>query len=197
MKRVIAFVAAIVVVSSAIQAQAAPPVTKATGPTGDALATKDLQSELATADDLYNSRRWDEAIAAYRAIMAKAPALTVALLQIASAYRYKGDYDRAILAYTDLLRINSENDDALIGLGFANLEKGDLPAAERALTKAAAGRRPTREVFYNLGELKLLRGNLVYAATWYEKAANLDPSWEKAIVKLAVVRNASVHNNSR
>ena len=196
MKRVVAFVAA-VVVSSAIQAPAATPGSKATGATGDALTAKDLQSELATADDLYNSRRWDEAIAAYRAIVSKAPALTVALLQIASAYRYKGDYDRAILAYTELLRINSDNDDALIGIGFANLEKGDLPAAERALTKAAAGRRPTREVFYNLGELKLLRGQLIDAATWYEKASNLDPSWEKAIVKLALVRSASVHNTSR
>ena len=193
MKRIIAFVAA-VVVSGAVRASAAPPSAK---PPIGALAAKDLQSELATADDLYNSRRWDESIAAYRAIVAKAPALTVALLQIAAACRHKGDYDRAILAYAELLRIDSDNDDAKIGIGFTNLEKGDLRAAEQALTKAAAGRRPTREVFYNLGELKLLQGQLDDAATWYEKASNLDPAWEKPIAKLALVRNASAHNNSR
>src|SRR6266851_1197098 len=108
MKRIVAFVAA-VVVSGAVHASAGPLNAKATV---DALAAKDLQSELATADDLFNSRRWDESIAAYRAIVAKAPSLTVALLQIAAAYRHKGDYDRAILAYAELLRIDRDNDDA-------------------------------------------------------------------------------------
>lgn len=193
MKKLVAFVAA-VVVSGAVHASAGPLSPK---PTADSVAAKDVQTLLVVADDLYNNHRWDESIAVYRAVVERAPAVTVALLQIAAAYRHKGDYDHAILTYTELLKIDSENDEAQIGLGFANLEKGDLPAAERALTKAAAGRRPTREVFYNLGELKLVRGQLDEAAAWFEKASNLDPSWEKAIVKLALVRSASVHNTSR
>src|SRR5262245_9751794 len=60
------------------------------------LAAKDLQAELASADALYNAQKWDESIAAYRAIMAKAPALSAINLQIAAAYRNKKDYDSAI-----------------------------------------------------------------------------------------------------
>src|SRR6185295_9948871 len=39
-------------------------------------AAKDLQADLQNADSLYNAQKYDESIAAYRAIMAKAPALS-------------------------------------------------------------------------------------------------------------------------
>ena len=70
-------------------------------PTGGALgglAAKDLQTDLAAADQLYNAQKWDDAIAAYRAIMTKAPSLSVINLQLAAAYRNKKDYDSALTA---------------------------------------------------------------------------------------------------
>ena len=160
------------------------------GPTGalGGLAAKDLQADLAAADQLYNAQKWDESIAAYRAIMAKAPALSVINLQIAAAYRNKKEYDNAIAAYNDLLKVDPNNDKAIVGLGMTNLEKGDLKAAEDTLTKAAPRPKPTREVFYNLGEVKFAKGQTDEAASWYQKAADLDPSWGKPIFKLALVQ---------
>ena len=159
-------------------------------PTGalNGLAAKDLQAELATADGLYNQQKWDEAIAAYRGIMSKAPSLSVINLQIAAAYRNKKDYDSAIAAYNDLLKIDPANDKAIIGIGMTNLEKGDLKAAEDTLSKAAQGPKPTREVFYNLGEVKFAKGSTDEAAQWYQKAAEMDPSWGKPLFKLALVQ---------
>ena len=95
---------------------------------------------------LYNAQKWDEAIAAYRAIMTKAPSLSVINLQIAAAYRNKKDYDSAIAAYNELLKIDPNNDKAKIGIGMTNLEKGDLDAAEETLTacRGAARRRRAR-----------------------------------------------------
>src|SRR6185436_19007266 len=124
------------------------------GPTSalGSTAAKDLQADLQNADTLYNAQQYDESIAAYRAIMAKAPALSVINLQIAAAYRNKKEYDNAIAAYNDLLKVDPNNDKAIVGLGMTNLEKGDLKAAEDTLTKAAANPKATREVFYNLGE---------------------------------------------
>ena len=152
-----------------------------------ALAAKDLQTDLAVADQLYNTQKWDEAVAAYRAILAKAPSLNVINLQIAAAYRNKKDYDAAIGAYNDLLKVDSANDKAIIGIGMTNLEKGDLKAAEDTLTRAAEGPKPTREVFYNLGEVKFAKGATDEAATWYQKAIDSDPSWGKPIFKLGLV----------
>lgn len=152
------------------------------------IAPKDLQQELLAADALYNAQQWDQAIAAYRAILAKTPALTVINLQIASAYRNKRDYDNAIAAYNDLLKSDPNNDKARIGIGMTNLEKGDLGAAEATLTQAAQGANPTREVFYNLGEVKFAKGETDEAARWYEKAVALDPNWGKPLLKLALVQ---------
>jgi len=152
------------------------------------IAPKDLQQELLAADSLYNAQQWDQAIAAYRAILERTPALSVINLQIASAYRNKRDFDRAIAAYGDLLRTDPNNDKAKIGIGMTNLEKGDYDAAEATLAQAAEGQNPTREVFYNLGEVKFAKGQADEAARWYEKAAALDPSWAKPLLKLALVQ---------
>ena len=160
------------------------------GPTSalGSIAAKDLQADLANADLLYNQQKYDESIAAYRQILAKAPALSVINLQIAAAYRNKKEYDNAIAAYNDLLKVDSANDKAIVGLGMTNLEKGDLKAAEDTLTRAAEGAKPTREVFYNLGEVKFSKGDTADAAKWYQKASDLDPSWGKPIFKLALVQ---------
>ena len=120
--------------------------------------------------------------------MAKAPALSVINLQIAAAYRNKKEYDNAIAAYNDLLKADPNNDKAIVGIGMTNLEKGDLKAAEDTLTKAAQGPKPTREVFYNLGEVKFAKGQTDEAAAWYQKAVDLDPTWGKPLFKLALVQ---------
>jgi predicted TPR repeat methyltransferase len=162
----------------------------AAGPTSalGSAAAKDLQADLQAADLLYNSGKYDESIAAYRQIMAKAPALSVINLQIAAAYRNKKEYDNAIAAYNDLLKVDPNSDKAIVGIGMTNLEKGDLKAAEETLTKAAQGPKPTREVFYNLGEVKFAKGQTDEAAVWYQKAVDLDPTWGKPIFKLALVQ---------
>ena len=152
------------------------------------MAAKDLQADLAGADALYNAQKYDEAIVSYRAIMAKAPALSVINLQIAAAYRNKKDYDNALAAYNDLLKVDPNNDKAIVGIGMTNLEKGDIKAAEDTLTRAAQGAKPTREVFYDLGEVKFSKGLTDEAASWYQKAADLDPSWGKPLFKLGLVQ---------
>jgi Flp pilus assembly protein TadD len=171
-----------------------PPLTftlkkGAAGPAGalGGAAAKEIQGELAAAEADYNAGKYDDAITKYRAILAKAPALSVINLQIAAAYRNKKDYDSAIAAYNEVLKADPNNDKAKIGIGMTNMEKGDLAAAEETLQKAAESPSPTREVFYNLGEVKFARGQAEDAAKAFQKAADMDPSWGKPLFKLALV----------
>lgn len=153
-------------------------------------AAKDLQAELAAADVDYNGGKYDEAIEKYKAILAKAPSLSVLQLQIAAAYRNKKDYDAALAAYNELLKVSPNNEAAVVGIGMTYLEKGDLVAAEKALTEAAALPTAGREVFYNLGEVMFAKGapeDIAKAAEWYQKAVTSDPSWGKPLFKLALV----------
>jgi len=172
-----------------------PPVTFTLKKGGSAAPTsalggasaKDIQADLAAAEQAYNAQQWDDAITKYRAIMAKSPALNVINLQIAAAYRNKKDFDGAIAAYNELLKTDPTNDRAIVGIGMTNMEKGDLAAADATLSKAASGPAATREVFYNLGEVKFAKGQADEAATWYQKAADKDASWGKPLLKLALV----------
>jgi Flp pilus assembly protein TadD len=159
-------------------------------------APKDLQTALASADALYNSKQWDQAIAAYNAILQKSPSLSVINLQIAAAYRNKKAYDSAIAAYNVLLKTDPNNDKAKVGIAMTNLEKGDLDMAERTLEIAAQAPGATREVFYDLGEVKLARSQADAAVKAYERAALVDPTWGKppfALGRLALTKgdNAS------
>ena len=99
------------------------------------------------------AQQWDEAIASYKSILAKAPALSVINLQIAAAYRNKKDYDNAIAAYNDLLKVDPNNEKAKVGIGQTNLEKGDLAAAASALSQGAQ-QNASKEIFFTLGEVK-------------------------------------------
>ena len=69
----------------------------AAGPAG-ALAgvnTKELQAELAAAEAKMTANDFDGAIAAYKAMLTKVPALTMLHMQIGRAHRMKKDYDSA------------------------------------------------------------------------------------------------------
>jgi tetratricopeptide (TPR) repeat protein len=160
----------------------------AAGATGaGGIAAKDIQADLALADADYNGGKYDDAITKYRAIMVKAPALSVINLQIAAAYRNKKDYDSALAAYNDLLKTDPNNEKAKVGIGMTNLEKGDLKAAEETLMKAAEMASASREVFYNLGEVKFAKGESDEAAKWYQRASDSDKAWGKPIFKLGLV----------
>jgi tetratricopeptide (TPR) repeat protein len=129
------------------------------------VAAKDLQSDLRSADQLFDAKQWDQAIASYKAILARAPALSVINLQVGAAYRNKKDYDGAIGAY--------------------NMEKGDLGAAADALNQAAQ-QGASKELFFTLGEVEAARGNTDEAVKWYQKASADDPNWGKPLLKLGM-----------
>ena len=171
-----------------------PPVTftlKRTGPawTGAmaGIGAKELQNELTAADALFNQQKWDEAIAAYRSIMGKSPALSVINLQIAAAYRNKKEYDNAVAAYNALLTVDPESEKAAVGISQTNIERGDMQAAEATLVKAASVDGAGREVFYSLGEVKSAKRETDEASKWYEKASQADPSWGKPLYKLGLL----------
>jgi tetratricopeptide (TPR) repeat protein len=149
------------------------------------VAAKDLQSDLRSADQLFDAKQWDQAIASYKAILARAPALSVINLQVGAAYRNKKDYDGAIGAYNDLLKADPTSNKARVGVGQTYMEKGDLGAAADALNQAAQ-QGASKELFFTLGEVEAARGNTDEAVKWYQKASADDPNWGKPLLKLGM-----------
>jgi hypothetical protein len=100
--------------------------------------SKALQADLSSAEGLMASAQWDAAIAAYKAILVKAPPLSTVNLAIGRAMRMKKDYVGAVAAYEDLLRTDPANQHALVELGQAHAERGDLTTAATTLRKAVS-----------------------------------------------------------
>ncbi|OFW47278.1 MAG: hypothetical protein A3J29_08780 [Acidobacteria bacterium RIFCSPLOWO2_12_FULL_67_14b] len=162
----------------------------ATGPAG-ALAgvnTKELQAEIQKAMDLANSQQYDAAIVAYQAILTKTPVLTMINGQIAQVQRLQKKYDDAIASYEKVLAADPNNDKSKIEIGMTYLEKGDFAAAEKALLEVASSTSASREVFYNLGEVKFAKAETDEAVKYYQRAVDMDSTWGKPLFKIGLAK---------
>jgi TolA-binding protein len=95
--------------------------------------TRLLQADLDAAEALMATGAWDEAIAAYTAILAKAPPLSMVNLALGRALRMKKDYAGAAAAYGEILKSDARNQKALLELGRTQHEQGDRNAAMATL----------------------------------------------------------------
>jgi tetratricopeptide (TPR) repeat protein len=160
----------------------------ASGPPG-ALAginARDLQTELQAASALLDGGQLDQAITAYLAILAKAPALTMVNLQIGNGYLAKKDYDRAVAAYQEALKTEPDSERVKVAIATALVEKGDLQGAEAALGSTASA-ATGRDTLYALGEIKLAARQPDEAAKWFTRAADADPAWTRPVLKLGLI----------
>lgn len=172
-----------------------PPVTftltpGAAGPAG-ALAgidTKELQAEVQAAIDLADAKQYDAAIAAYQAILTRVPALTMINGQIAQVQRLKKDYDGALASYQKVLDADPNNDKMKIEIGMTHLEKGDFASAEATLMEVATSTSASREVFYNLGEVKFANAETDEAVKYYQRAVDMDGTWGKPLFKIGLAK---------
>jgi TolA-binding protein len=95
--------------------------------------TKLLQADLDAAEALMAKQDWDGAIAAYKAILAKVPPLSMVNMAIGRALRMKNDYAGAAAAYREILKGDARNQKALLELGRTQHEQGDRGAAVATL----------------------------------------------------------------
>jgi Flp pilus assembly protein TadD len=152
-----------------------------------------LQTTLRNAEALMRAGEYDLAIAAYRDVLAQAPALSRANLAIGDAWRMKKEFERAIGAYRDALASEPDNEMAMVGIAGAEIERGGLAEAEKVLAGALSRPRPGREVLCMLGDVKLAQQQHEEAVRWYHKAAAADPAWARPIMKLGLLA-ASRHD---
>ena len=82
----------------------------------DGIKASDIQQRIDRAESLTASGDLDGAIAAWRDVLARIPALTSVHLQLAMLYERKSEPERAIAEYDQLLREDPANAKALAGL---------------------------------------------------------------------------------
>ena len=130
--------------------------------------SKDLSSQLLSAQTMRDDGRYDQALSTLQSIQAKNPKLTAINLLIGDVYRQKatretdatvrqGLYDRAIAAYNDMLKADADNARAKIELGVTAQAAGNADAAAKAfldVISASPGTPAAAEAAAHLQQLK-------------------------------------------
>jgi tetratricopeptide (TPR) repeat protein len=112
------------------------------GPMPGALV-KTITEDIVAAEALRKAGRYDDAIAAYQSIQSKNTRLTTVSLMLATLYREKAAQERdatakqallnrAIGAYTDLLKADDANARARVELGVTQMAAGNMDAAAKS-----------------------------------------------------------------
>ena len=98
--------------------------------------SKSLSAQLAAAAALYDEARHDEAIAAYREIKARAPALSLVNLQIGNSLLAKKSYAEAEAAYQEVLKSDAADVNGLFAMGALREAQGNAADAQELVRES-------------------------------------------------------------
>jgi tetratricopeptide (TPR) repeat protein len=137
-------------------------------------------------NELFEKKRYKEALGKYEEIKEKIPEFYQINLNIGNCYYELEDYDSAIPHYQAVLEQEPENSDALTSLGNIYLERGELEKGMELLDKLLAKDVTSPVTLYNIGTNLFNRGKAEAAAQYYEKATAGEPSMADAYYQLGL-----------
>ena len=150
--------------------------------------SKTLSAQLAAAAVLYDEGRHDQAIAAYREIKLRAPALSLVNVQIGNSYLAKKSYAEAEAAYQDVLKTDPADSNALFAMGALREEQGNAAEAQSWYQKASAADAVWTRPLMKLAALATAAGDRATAAKHLARVINIDansPDGQQAAAALS------------
>jgi len=138
--------------------------------------SKLLSAQLASADALFDEGRYDQAIAAYREIKLKAPALTLVNLQIGNALVAKKEYGEAEAAFQEILKSDPQDPNGLFAMGALREVQGNAADAQGWYQKAAAADGIWTQPLMKLASLATAGGDRATASRHLSRVIEIDPT---------------------
>ena len=138
--------------------------------------SKSLSVQLAAAAALLDEGRYDQALAAYREIKARAPALTLVNLQIGNAHLAKKSYAEAEAAFQEILKSDVEDSNGLFAMGALREAQGNMSEAQSWYQKAALADVVWTRPLMRLAALATAAGDRASASRHLTRVIDLDPS---------------------
>jgi tetratricopeptide (TPR) repeat protein len=136
---------------------------------------KSLSAQLASAAALLDEGRYDQAIAAYREIKAKAPPLTLVNLQIGNAHLAKKSYTEAEAAFQEILKADPADANGLLAMGAVKEAQGNTADAQSWYEKAAAADDGWTRPLLKLASLARTSGDRAAAARYLARVIAIAP----------------------
>ncbi len=158
------------------------------------VVTDELKEELQQGNDLFNQGKYEEAIAAYQAIVQKFPETYILYRNIGNCYFQLEEYDLAEEYYKKVLEKDPEDTESLLGIGNTYANRGENEKALEWYNKIDFDKISDPLVLYNIGSNFYTQGQYQEALKYYRKAVELKSDFLDALYQLGLV-NLSLGNN--
>ena len=137
--------------------------------------SKSLSAQLAAAAAHYDEGRHDQAIAAYREIKARAPALTLVNVQIGNSLLAKKSLAEAEAAFQEALKGDAMDSNALFAMGALREAQGNTAEALTWYQQASAADSLWTSPLMKLAAIARATGDRDGAARHLTRVVELDP----------------------
>ena len=136
--------------------------------------SKSLSAQLAAAAVLYDEGRHDQAIAAYREIKARAPALSLVNVQIGNSLLAKKSYAEAEASFQDALKSDPADANGLFAMGILREAQGNAADAQSWYQKAADADAVWTQPLMKLAALARAAGDRASASRHLTRVVDID-----------------------
>jgi tetratricopeptide (TPR) repeat protein len=167
----------------------------AAGAGGGVIQDESSFAFLELGNQLFKDGKYDEAIAQYELFLEKNPQAYQVQLNIADAYREKGEYDKATELYNKLIELSAGDPTlgkevagkAQAGIGDIYLKQNKLAEAQEYFKKSIESSPKDEILAYNVGEIYFSNQNLDEAKKYFDLASQIKPEWPDPYLKLGYV----------
>ena len=150
-----------------------------------------LRADLMAAEDAFAKGDYDSAIINYRAVLLRAPAMTLVSLQIGNAYRRKKDNTKAAEAFEAVLKTEPANTAALYDLAEIRRDEGQLDQARDLYQKAVASEPLWTKPLLRLAMIANERGDTAAAVAQLKNVIAVDAESAEAITAQTLLNQIS------
>jgi tetratricopeptide (TPR) repeat protein len=181
------------------QLQVNPKVTvtmeKARAGTAGVIQDESTFELLEKGNALLKEERYDEAIAMFEAFIEQNPQAYQVRINIADAYKEKGDIEKAEEIYNEIL-VKAKDDQALgesmaakalAGIGDCYLRRDNMEEAQAYFQKSLDTLPEDETLAYNVAEIFFAEQNIEQAEKYFLIASQIKPDWPDPWLKLGYV----------
>jgi tetratricopeptide (TPR) repeat protein len=159
------------------------------------LITSDLKAGLKKGNDLFEQKKYEEAIPVYEGLIVKNPDAYIIYKNIGNCWFELQQYDKAQAAYEKVLEKDPTNPDILLAIGNCYANRGETDKAMEWYNKIEFDKITDPAVLFNIGASFTKQSKFEDALKYYKRAVELqkdflDGLYELGLTYLALGRNA-------
>lgn len=145
------------------------------------------ESPLKKGDELYEQKKYEEALQEYQKALTENPDLHQTYEKIGLCHYRLDDYDNAIAAFKSMLEREPHSQETLINISAIYFEKGKLEEGMKYFNKLDEESLTDPNIFYNMGILLFKNRQIDMALDSLTKCITLDPTYVNGYYQLALV----------